>query len=324
MRVVITILCLLLLLSGCATYTLQKGQPPYDKGFVYSRDGKVLPEYTLGDGKSLPEEESLARQRFKRRRSIVEHYYKKMDVIENRFKQSVVDPPVMMLGFITGVFRLPFIAVSDRKYERDPAYRQKVQERQLLREAAEEARLKSWQAKLEAYVQEDLKKEEQIKAQAMEKPPVRLRKAKSKPAPPAAAASAQQQAEAVSRELATIESQEEALAGGAVVGQPSAEAVAKKPFAGRLPQAVIVARPKSGPSPLVVHFSAARSRAFGNAKIVSYEWDFGDGDTSAKKSPVNTYLNMGYETVPFTVSLTVKDSQGNTAVASTVIEVTPR
>jgi len=40
----------------------------------------------------------------------------------------------------------------------------------------------------------------------------------------------------------------------------------------------------------------------------SYEWDFGDGDTSTDANPVHSYKDEG----SYTVSLTVTDDQGNT------------
>jgi len=55
-----------------------------------------------------------------------------------------------------------------------------------------------------------------------------------------------------------------------------------------------------GQVPLSVHF-------FDNSKgkIISYEWDFGDGEKSIDKTPVHTYKKHG----KFSVSLTVKDKE---------------
>jgi len=90
-----------LLLSGCATYSFQKGQSPYNKGYVAARYGRVIPEYTLGKDNSVPDEQ-IARERFRRRRVEVESYYKQMGYIENRFKQMFVDPPVFIVNSIFG------------------------------------------------------------------------------------------------------------------------------------------------------------------------------------------------------------------------------
>lgn len=152
------LLFLILFLSGCTTYKFQKGQPPYDKGFVVSRDGYAIPEYTVGKDNSVPELEP-AKERFRRRRSVVEYYYKKMGSIENRFKQVFWDYPVVFARFIGGIFRLPFIAISDYKYEHDPAYRKNVQMREEKQDAFERERLKMLREGLNKYIQSDLEAE---------------------------------------------------------------------------------------------------------------------------------------------------------------------
>ncbi len=50
---------------------------------------------------------------------------------------------------------------------------------------------------------------------------------------------------------------------------------------------------------------------------VTYEWNFGDNNTSTEKNPVHTYEFKG----EYTVSLTVKDSQGGTHPVSTKVLV---
>ena len=87
--------------------------------------------------------------------------------------------------------------------------------------------------------------------------------------------------------------------------------------------AVITAAPLKGQSPLRVRFGGGRSHSTG-ARIVSYSWDFGDGDTSSKKDPLNTYWSTTYGSRYFTATLTVRDSQGNIATASAAIEVTTK
>jgi PKD repeat protein len=86
------------------------------------------------------------------------------------------------------------------------------------------------------------------------------------------------------------------------------------------PKAVIVAKPQKGYSPLVVHFNGTKSTSSG-ARIVSYSWDFGDGDTSNKPKPVNMYYSGSYEPRHFTATLTVRDNKGNSATTSLDIEV---
>ncbi|MFZ2357118.1 MAG: PKD domain-containing protein, partial [Candidatus Omnitrophota bacterium] len=88
----------------------------------------------------------------------------------------------------------------------------------------------------------------------------------------------------------------------------------------RLPQAFIMAKPIKGYSPLKVRFYGNKSFS-PSGKIVSYLWDFGDGDTSIKINPMNTFYSTTFEPKYFIVTLTVFDNLGNTAAAKTTIEV---
>lgn len=85
-------------------------------------------------------------------------------------------------------------------------------------------------------------------------------------------------------------------------------------------KAVIIAKPAKGYSPLKVNFSGQKSYSK-PGKIISYLWDFGDGDTSTKKNPENTYWSTTYGSRNFTATLTVRDEAGNSSSASTIIEV---
>lgn len=67
------------------------------------------------------------------------------------------------------------------------------------------------------------------------------------------------------------------------------------------PDARFTATPKKGRAPLKVTF---RDRSL--RKPTSWKWDFGDGTTSAEKSPVHTYLKVGN----YTVNLTVTNNAG--------------
>ena len=85
--------------------------------------------------------------------------------------------------------------------------------------------------------------------------------------------------------------------------------------------AVILTNTSKGFSPLKVDFNGLKS--FSRAgKIVSYRWDFGDGDTSSSPKAKNTYLSATYEPRIYTVKLTVRDEKGNIGSASTLITVT--
>lgn len=147
------------LFSGCATYKFQQGKVPYDKGYVASRDSRVIPEYTIGRDNGVPEL-PLAKERFKRRRGMVEHYYKKMGYIENHFKMACWDPCVYFVKLFAGVFRLPFIAVADYKYEHNAAYKDRIRKIEDEKDAREEARINKLKGNLNNYIQQDLTKEQ--------------------------------------------------------------------------------------------------------------------------------------------------------------------
>ncbi|HKP87841.1 MAG TPA: PKD domain-containing protein [Blastocatellia bacterium] len=81
------------------------------------------------------------------------------------------------------------------------------------------------------------------------------------------------------------------------------------------PQVSITPSTTSGQAPLVVNFTAAATDADGT--IVSYSWNFGNGQTSSAQSPSCTYQSSG----DFTATLTVTDNGGATASASVVVRV---
>jgi PKD repeat protein len=80
------------------------------------------------------------------------------------------------------------------------------------------------------------------------------------------------------------------------------------------PQAKFTATPANGPPPLEIQFS---DKSTGN--ISSWEWDFGDNETSTEQNPIHIYESHGN----YTVSLTVRGPEGdNTEVKKDYIEVT--
>ena len=88
MKKILVLFFLGFILSGCATYKFQKPATSGAKGYLVCYDGKPILEYTVGKEKSLPDL-TLAKERFKRRRSTVEYYYKQMDLIDPvAFKQG--------------------------------------------------------------------------------------------------------------------------------------------------------------------------------------------------------------------------------------------
>ncbi|MFC1675280.1 PKD domain-containing protein [Candidatus Omnitrophota bacterium] len=281
------LLLAVIFLSGCATYRFHRGpKPPLDKGYVVSRDDIVIPEYTIGHDQGAPADIELARERFKRRRKRVEYYYKKMDVIDNHFNGAVWKPLIMFSKLAAGIFRLPFIMISDYRYHRNPAYKEKIESRLDELDAREDARMDKLRVELGRYIQRDMISEDPSLAPA----PVA-----SPPAP---------------------KKEEKIIPKKAAVPRKLVIAEEKKPGI----CAVIVAKPVKGYSPLQVSFSASRSRST-RGRIISYSWDFGDGDTSDKRNSINTFYSTSFDPRQFTVTLTVTDDKGSTATASITIEV---
>jgi PKD repeat protein len=83
------------------------------------------------------------------------------------------------------------------------------------------------------------------------------------------------------------------------------------------PTGVIDVSSTSGDAPLIVSFNSDRTDA-GYSTIVSYVWDFGNGQTSTEKNPSVTFNHAGN----YPVSLTVKNEAGYSHTANTTIHVT--
>ena len=83
-----------------------------------------------------------------------------------------------------------------------------------------------------------------------------------------------------------------------------------------LPQPSFTASVTSGAAPLPVSFDASASSALGGA-IVSYDWDFGDGQTGSGKLIDHTFAGAG----TYAVTLTVIDGANVSAKTSTTITV---
>lgn len=82
------------------------------------------------------------------------------------------------------------------------------------------------------------------------------------------------------------------------------------------PEVVVSAEPTRGPRALEVRFSSSGSvDPFGGE--LSYEWDLGDGNTSAEPDPRHRYERLGR----YTATLTVTNERGGAASASVEIEV---
>ena len=83
-----------------------------------------------------------------------------------------------------------------------------------------------------------------------------------------------------------------------------------------LPQASFTASVTSGGAPLPVSFDASASSALGGT-IVSYNWDFGDGQTGSGKLIDHTFAGAG----TYAVTLSVVDDANVSAKTSTTITV---
>ena len=77
------------------------------------------------------------------------------------------------------------------------------------------------------------------------------------------------------------------------------------------PRAAFIATPESGNAPLTVQFTDQTT-----GTVSSYFWNFGDGQTSAQRSPSHTFQNVGTYTVFLTVS-----GPGGVSIASRQITV---
>jgi PKD repeat protein len=82
------------------------------------------------------------------------------------------------------------------------------------------------------------------------------------------------------------------------------------------PRAEFSVSPTTGTAPLEVSVDASASTASG--AIVSFDWDFGDGNTSSHERATNTYARPGR----YTLMLTITDAWAEAATAEAVVDVT--
>ncbi|MDD5119703.1 MAG: PKD domain-containing protein [Candidatus Omnitrophica bacterium] len=358
---ILALLSLAIILSGCATYKFQQSTPAPNGGYLVSYDGKPIIEYTVGKDKSLPDL-TLAKERFKRRRPMVEYYYKKMGLIESKFKANFWDPPAMVIDFIGGILRWPFTAVDDYKYNRNPKYKERIDRLEEEREALEKANIASLKEKLQAYIVKDLAKEPQPESlpagkqvQAVSQPqilPAVPPPAPEKAIPPEVQSGVIKSESSAPLDLVSVpEGQDDSPVMSAdkdrvdaLPAPPAEQTAVKQPVHSEIlapvvipakevkpavkplkapPVAVIIAKPIKGFSPLKVKFYGQKSYSK-SGKIVSYFWDFGDADTSIKKNPENTFWSTTYGLRQFPVTLTVKDNAGGSSSTTTIIEVSTR
>lgn len=158
LKKILSLILAILFVTGCASYKYELASDPY-KGYVVKRNDYLVPEYTADTKNTAPQDLNVAKARFKRRHRIVDHYYKKMDKIENQFSALVLGYPLFLASLVSAVFRLPFIIVSDYRYDHDPKYRQRIDDRDDARDKREEERIKNLQSDLNKFIEEDMNKE---------------------------------------------------------------------------------------------------------------------------------------------------------------------
>lgn len=88
------------------------------------------------------------------------------------------------------------------------------------------------------------------------------------------------------------------------------------PPSNQLPQPAFTLSDESGPAPLAVDFDASGS-SDPDGNIVSYLWDFGDGDTGSGATISHTFTDPG----SFDVTLTVADDQSGVATLTRTVSV---
>jgi PKD repeat protein len=84
------------------------------------------------------------------------------------------------------------------------------------------------------------------------------------------------------------------------------------------PTALFVISPTSGKVGDTINFNASQS-SDPDSDTLSYQWDFGDGNTGAGVTTSHTYTSAG----TYSVVLTVTDDSGNTASTSRTITIDP-
>ena len=98
----------------------------------------------------------------------------------------------------------------------------------------------------------------------------------------------------------------------------STRLIVVNPPANQVPTAQATAVSAPGDAPRLMSFSSAGS-ADPDGAITSYAWNFGNGTTSTQANPTASFATPG----TFTVTLTVTDNEGATAVSSTTVTITP-
>lgn len=161
-RLLIMALLILFTLSGCASYKYTSGGKPYGEGYIVLRNNTAIADYTIGKDNKAPLDLDLAKERFKKRRAQVECYYKKMGIIYSPYS-SFVTYPAAIIGMVGGIFKLPFILVSDYRYEHNPEYRKKIDALEMERRIEDMKKRQELQDRLNNFIKKEIEKEDALK-----------------------------------------------------------------------------------------------------------------------------------------------------------------
>jgi hypothetical protein len=159
-----TVFCGLLtgfFLSGCATvYTVEPGAKKYNNGYIVKRNSVIIPEFTVDTQGKAPSDLALAKERFKRRKSKILFFYKKMGY----FGSTVMEDAQMFPTSLLAPFRAPIDGLKYHKYETDPAYRAKVDAQDEKEEKFEQEKILAIQKQMQQYIEDDVAAEVKDKA----------------------------------------------------------------------------------------------------------------------------------------------------------------
>lgn len=124
-----------------------------------ARFGYVIPEYTVNLDNKAPEDLSLAKDRFKRRKDTVESAYIKMGQIEDYITRYITHFPKIMWSLFANTIKMPFHIVSEYRYEHDEKYRRRIDDFDLQAKAQEEEKVNALKSQLREFIKQDLEKE---------------------------------------------------------------------------------------------------------------------------------------------------------------------
>lgn len=124
-----------------------------------ARFGYVIPEYTVNLDNKAPEDLSLAKDRFKRRKDTVESAYIKMGQIEDYITRYITHFPKIMWSLLANTIQMPFHIVSEYRYEHNEKYRQRIDDLDLQAKAKEEEKVSALKSRLREFIKQDLEKE---------------------------------------------------------------------------------------------------------------------------------------------------------------------